>query len=192
MSTTTATTVPATKTGPPPVEDKGPVEGKGPVEDTTPKHSDDTPKGEDDDKTFDAEYVKKLRAENASARVSNKELQKKADEYDKLQEDNKSELQKAQDAAANATKELEASKLSQLRAEVAADRGVPASLAKRLQGTTKEEMIADADAVLADLNTKYVAKAGASKQDTGSGVAGEGSNLEDKSPKELAAMIQRR
>lgn len=45
--------------------------------------------------------------------------------------------------------ELDSLKMSQLRAEVAAAKQVPASLMGRLQGATKEELEADADALLA-------------------------------------------
>lgn len=45
--------------------------------------------------------------------------------------------------------ELEGLRLSQLRAEVAAAKNVPAALIGRLQGATKDELEADADALLA-------------------------------------------
>ena len=44
--------------------------------------------------------------------------------------------------------EIESLKLSQLRAEVAAELSVPPALMSRLQGATREELVADANALL--------------------------------------------
>ena len=74
------------------------------------------------------------------------DLKAKAEQFDALEEKNKTELQKALDRAASAEAlAAEATKVS-LRSEVAAAKNVPASL---LSGSTKEELEAAADALLA-------------------------------------------
>lgn len=74
------------------------------------------------------------------------DIKAKAEQYDALEEQNKTELQKALDRAAAAEAlAAEAAKVS-LRSEVAAAKNVPASL---LSGSTKEELDAAADALLA-------------------------------------------
>jgi hypothetical protein len=74
------------------------------------------------------------------------DIKAKAEQYDALEERNKTELQKALDRAAAAEAlAAEATKVS-LRSEVAAAKNVPASL---LSGSTKEELEAAADALLA-------------------------------------------
>lgn len=79
------------------------------------------------------------------------DLKAKAVEYDKAQEASKSELQKVADRAAAAEKERDELRKASLRAEVALSKGLTASQAKRLVGSTKEELVADADELLADL-----------------------------------------
>ncbi|WP_064075907.1 capsid assembly scaffolding protein Gp46 family protein [Prescottella equi] len=72
------------------------------------------------------------------------------EELTKLRDGEKSELQREKeraDAAEKRSKELEDDKL---RRDVAADKGLPAKLAARLRGSTKEELEADADELLAD------------------------------------------
>lgn len=65
----------------------------------------------------------------------------------------KTELQKAQDAAAAAQREAQEARLALLRRDVANREGkvLPAGLVDRLRGNTKEELEADADALLATL-----------------------------------------
>lgn len=59
-----------------------------------------------------------------------------------IEESQKTEAQKAQDALSKAQKELTEERTARVRAEVAAAKGVPASL---LTGTTQEELEASAD-----------------------------------------------
>lgn len=80
----------------------------------------------------------------------------KLDEWDRLRAASQTELEKAQELAAQTAKERDdaATTLAQerserLRLKVALDKSLPATLAARLQGTTEEEMAADADALLA-------------------------------------------
>lgn len=70
----------------------------------------------------------------------------KARQYDEFTEAQKSELEKALDDAQKAAARAEAAEARELRAEVAADKGVPRNL---LSGNTREEMEASADELLA-------------------------------------------
>lgn len=64
----------------------------------------------------------------------------------------KTQLDKVSEQIATLTARAEKAEAAQLRADVMATKlkGVPASLAKRLSGSTKEELEADADELLAD------------------------------------------
>lgn len=142
-------------------------------------------------KTFDAEYVSKLRAEAAKYRTEAKTLAEKAKHWDEHSESQKSELTKAQEAAAAAQKALEEAKAEAMRSKVAAAKGLPQSIADRLRGSTLEEMEADADSVLAEINSKYVVKAAPSKADTGAGVTGKTVDYESMTPKELVEAVRK-
>lgn len=140
--------------------------------------------------SFDAEYVAKLRKEAAKYRTEAKELATKAKSYDELQESQKTELQKAQEAASAAEKALQDAKAEAMRSKVAASKGLPPSIADRLRGSTLEEMEADADAVLAEIQSKYVAKSAPSKADTGAGVTGKPPEFESMNPGEMLKYLQ--
>lgn len=79
------------------------------------------------------------------------DLQKKAAEYDKTVEAQKTEAQKLTDRATAAEKAAADAALAQARAEVALAKGLTATQAKRLVGTTREELEADAAELLKDL-----------------------------------------
>lgn len=86
-------------------------------------------------KMFDESYVKQLRDEAAGYRVKLKEIEDR----------DKSEAQKQQEALEQAQKELADLTIAKTRAEVAAAKGVPVGL---LVGGTKEELEAAADALI--------------------------------------------
>jgi hypothetical protein len=103
-------------------------------------------RSESEPKAFDADYVKSLRSENAQWRIKAQQAEERAQEFEDSQ---KTELEKAQSKAAKleqAAKDYE-SKL--LRLEVATEKGLPKELIPRLQGSTPEELAADADELLA-------------------------------------------
>ncbi len=85
----------------------------------------------------------------------------KAKSYDELQEASKSELQKAQEAAAKAEKEVEALKadaeLRELRRKVAKKAGIPESL---VFGADEDEMEANAKAITAFAKPKSAPSTG--------------------------------
>lgn len=98
--------------------------------------------------------IERLRAENKDAKREAAALRAKASKLDEIEEASKTEQQKALDRAAAAEKAANEATTKLLRYEVAAAKGVPAKLAGRLQGTTKEEMEADADDLLATLTAQ--------------------------------------
>ena len=84
------------------------------------------------------------------------EMKAKAEEYDKLEEANKSELQKASERVASLEAELnsmrKADEVRTLRDKVAKDTGIPANL---LTGETEEECIEQANNIKAFANPSY-------------------------------------
>ena len=103
----------------------------------------------DDDKgTLGANGLKALEAERAANKASKKqiaELQAKLKEYEDV---NKSEAEKTAERLATLEKDNAASRSRAERLEVALDKGLPKALAARLQGSTREELEADADELL--------------------------------------------
>lgn len=73
-------------------------------------------------------------------------LKAKADQLDKIEAANKTELQKAVERAEAAEKRASVAEFESLRAAVASDKGVPAS---SLAGSTREELEAAAEELLA-------------------------------------------
>lgn len=100
----------------------------------------------------EAEKWKALSRKNeAEAKALRPAAQKLAD----LEESQKSELERAQARADAAEKKALETEHAALRASVALELGLTASQAKRLVGSTKEELEADAAELLADIkNTK--------------------------------------
>lgn len=104
-------------------------------------------------KTFTQEQVDsivkdRLARAKATPPADYEELKKKAAEWDKVQEAQKSDLERATARAERAEKELAAAKEEIARAalvsKVSKDTGVPAEL---LHGSTEEELAASAEAV---------------------------------------------
>lgn len=92
------------------------------------------------------------------------QLREKAQMYDQGVEANKSELQKAVERAEKAEKDLTPTRAQVARLEVALEKGLTLTQAKRLVGTTKDELAADADELLADLGGKSGGGAGGGKR----------------------------
>ena len=99
--------------------------------------------GEGGKKALSAEREARKAAEKAAA-----ELKAKLDE---IEQANLSDLEKAQQAAKAATDRLAEMEATSLRQKVAIEKGVPAKWVDRLRGDTEEELAADADQILADI-----------------------------------------
>lgn len=81
-------------------------------------------KTESDSKTFDAEYVEKLRKEAAKYRTEAKANAEAAKKLADLEESQKSEVQKAADAKAQAEKDRDDARAEALRLRIATKHGI--------------------------------------------------------------------
>ena len=90
--------------------------------------------------------ARKHEDEKKALRKQLNELTPKAKQLDEIQESQKTELQRLQERLAAAEGQASELALAKDRAEVAAEKGVPATL---LHGTTREELEAAADALIA-------------------------------------------
>ena len=83
-------------------------------------------------KTFTQEDVNRIVAERVKRYANYEELKQKAEQFDQIEESNKTELQKAVEKANGLQSELDAlknaTKLRDLRDEVSKEKGVPANL----------------------------------------------------------------
>ncbi len=79
------------------------------------------------------------------------EAKRKAAEFDKAAEAQKTEQQKLNDRAAAAETKASQAERRALVAEVALEKGLTPSQAKRLDGNTRDELVADADDLLKDI-----------------------------------------
>jgi hypothetical protein len=79
-------------------------------------------------------------------------LKAKAAKLDEIEAKSKTELERATEAAKAHEARAAAAEMALLRRDVAAAKGVPAELADRLSGKTREEMEADADKLLGVIN----------------------------------------
>lgn len=112
----------------------------------------ETQNATEEQKTFTQEEVNGIVAERLNRDrqkyADYETLKQKADEFDKMQEANKSELQKATERADGLEKELNALKkaneVQSVRQKVSAETGVPVDL---LTGETEEDCKAQADAI---------------------------------------------
>lgn len=135
MSDTTTEGSTATGTDAPPSTESKPPAGS---TSTPPPSTTDTAQ------TFDATYVAGLRTEAAGYRTKANAATTERDA-----------LQVERDALSGRLPELETratkAERSLLQFQVAAEVGIPASFAARLQGSTREEILADANSVKGDL-----------------------------------------
>lgn len=98
--------------------------------------------------TFNADYVRKLRAEAAKYRKQARELEPLAREAAVLKEAQLKASQTLEERAAQADSERDTALTQSLRFKVALDKGLPPNLVARLHGATEDELSADADDLL--------------------------------------------
>lgn len=91
---------------------------------------------------------KALDDERKARREAERKLKEAADQLKELQDKDKTEIDKLRDENADLKNKLSASDAKSLRADVAMSKGLTAAQAKRLVGTTQEELEADADEIL--------------------------------------------
>lgn len=113
--------------------------------------NDPKPNG-DGDKTFTQADVDRI-VQDRLAKEKGKyadydELKGKADELDKLKASSQSDLEKLTEQLEGLKKSQAETEARALRAEVATAKGLTAAQAKRLAGSSREELEADADEIL--------------------------------------------
>lgn len=106
--------------------------------------------GEGGKKALDAERKARAAAEK-NANAAQKKLDDMAKRLQQFEDRDKTDAQKLAERAQTAEAEAEKASSKLMRFEVAADKKLPAGWANRLQGSTKEELEADADALLKEL-----------------------------------------
>lgn len=109
-----------------------------PKDSTTPPASDDP----------DAGAKKALEAERSARREAEKKLKEIQGQLDRLLDKDKSEIEKLTAKLAEYERKAQEAEQRALRAEVAASKGLTPAQAKRLVGSTLEELEADADELL--------------------------------------------
>ena len=87
------------------------------------------------------------RAKQNTARIA--ELEPKATQFDALEQASKSDIERFQEKLAETQRQATEAERRALVASVALEKGLPASLARRLQGETQAELEADAEELLA-------------------------------------------
>lgn len=126
----------------------------------TAAESDDAPEAADvemvseheDGEPFDKDRalakIRKVNAEAAALRKRLKELEPLAEKAQELEDANKSDTEKLTERLSAAEKRAAEAEAKLLRLEVAQEKGLTLAQAQRLVGTTKEELLADADELL--------------------------------------------
>lgn len=106
------------------------------------------PPAEEWDKERASKLIEKFRGEEKEWKAQRKELDQLKAEQKQRAEAEMTEADKLKQQAEKLTAENAALKADLLRREVVAETGLPSSLADRLQGATKEELLADAAKLL--------------------------------------------
>ena len=125
--------------------------------------------------TFDASYVKALRAEAANYRKEARANAQAAARLKEIEDAQKTEAQRAAEELAEVTRRAEEAELRAMRIEVAAAKGLTPAQAKRLVGSSREELEADADEIIADFGSRPQVTA----QSTGAGAVGPPAESDD-------------
>ena len=121
------------------------------MSDQAPPQVPETPPegGQEANKTFDAEYVDRLRKEAAKYRTEAKANADAAARLAALEESQKTETQKLIEERDALKAERDSLHASAMRAQVALAKGLAPELAERLRGNTEDELSEDADRLLA-------------------------------------------
>ena len=108
-----------------------------------------SPEGTPDDlPAWARDAIAKANKEAAGYRAKVRELEPLAKKARDLEDANKTEVEKAAERLTAAEQRAQEAELRALRLEVAADKGLTPAQARRLVGTSKEELEADADELL--------------------------------------------
>ncbi len=163
-----------------------------PTEPTGADDTDDKPEptpeptelGEGGKKALEAE--RKARRD-AEARL--KELEPLAAKAKELEDSSKSEIERATEKLTDAERRANDAEARALRIEVAAEKGIPLTQAKRLVGATREELEADADEYL-EANKGPEKPSGRPKERLTPGAVPD-ADTDGDDPRELAKKVRR-
>jgi hypothetical protein len=139
---------------------------------TDPPKPDDKPLGEAGQKALAEERAARKDLEKRLAALE--PLGQLASALNVKPDQGKTDVQTLTDQIAQMQKDLTDERAGRLRAEVAAEKKLPPALAGRLHGSTREELAADADALLA----AFPAASGAPAPDPTQGARGGAGELE--------------
>lgn len=110
---------------------------------------------------------KAIQSEREARKAADKRAEELAAELKAIKDAQLSEVERANQTAAEAAAELERLRTENIRASVALTKGVPADLIEFLTGKTEEEVTAKADLLLARLNAPKTPKADPSQGPSG-------------------------
>lgn len=115
-----------------------------------------TPEGEEQETDATSEELgdagkRALNQERSARRKAEKELGELRSRLQSIEDEGKSEVEKLRGQVAQLTKDAEAATARADRFEVAAEKGLTPAQARRLVGSTREELEADADAMRSEL-----------------------------------------
>ena len=130
--------------------------------------------------------LNKANKEAEAARLEKKQLAAKLKEYEDA---GKSELEKAQTRIAEADFSRQEAEARALRMEVAMDKGLTVAQAKRLVGTTKEELEKDADELLKEFGGKPEDKKKPASRRPDERLRG-GTNPEEEGPTDVSKILE--
>jgi hypothetical protein len=161
-------------------------------EDITTNESENVDSDDSDgDEELDVARAKaKIAKANREAKNLRTRLKELEDAEAARKESEMSDLEKANARAEAAEKRAQELEFNSVRAEIAAEKGLTPAQAKRLQGSTKEELEADAD----DLLEAFKAAGGTPKPRTGKlrGGSNPDESATELDPDKLAAQIRPR
>lgn len=120
-------------------------EVSGGIDDGATDDADDGDDEGDDSRDGSADDVAAMRKALAKANKEAEKFRLKAKEYEDA---NKTEQERLAESLREQEQRAETAQLAALRFEVALDKGIPKSVATRLQGSTREELEADAAELL--------------------------------------------
>lgn len=156
--------------------------------DPDPKPDDPTPDPDDKPDPSDDE-VARLRA---ALKKANKEAADSRGKLKQHEDAGKSEHEKLTDNLTKATTELTSAQAAAVRFEVALDKGLTKSQAKRLVGTTREELEADADLLLEELGGESKSRPADRPRERLRGGGDPTIEPDETDPRKLAALVDRR
>lgn len=120
----------------------------------TPAEPSDKTAEQETPKTFSQEEVNALLAKQKREQFGDySDLKRKAGQFDEITEQAKTQQQRDAEALSDANKRLAAAEAATLRLEIAAEKGLTPAQAKRLVGSTREELETDATELLDTFKT---------------------------------------